>query len=146
MSNQMPMTILLVEDNDFDAELTLRALQQHNLSNQIVRFADGQEALDYLFQTEKPNGDEKRVNPKLILLDLKLPGVSGMEVLQAVKNNLRTKCIPIVVLTSSTEEEDIVKSYELGVNSFISKPVEFDQFMESMKSLGLYWLLLNKTP
>jgi two-component system response regulator len=146
MSNQMPMTILLVEDNDFDAEFTMRALQPYNLYNQIVRFADGQEALDFLFQTEIPNGDKKRVNPKLILLDLKLPGVSGMEVLQTVKNNLRTKCIPIVVLTSSTEEEDIVKSYELGVNSFISKPVEFDQFMESMKNLGLYWLLLNKTP
>jgi len=146
MNNQSPLTILLIEDNDFDADLTMRALHQYNLYNQIVRFADGQEALDYIFHPDVSNGEEKRVNPKLILLDLKLPGVSGLDVLQKVKGNSCTKCIPIVILTSSTEEEDIVKCYELGVNSFISKPVVFDQFMEAMKSLGLYWLLLNKTP
>jgi two-component system, response regulator len=144
MNNKEPMTILLIEDNDNDAELTMHALRQYNLFNQIVHFADGQEALDYLSQPEV--SDKSKVNPKLILFDLKLPGVSGLEVLQAVKTNPKTKLIPIVALTSSTEEEDIVKSYELGVNSFISKPVEFDQFMESMKSLGLYWLLLNKVP
>jgi two-component system response regulator len=140
------MEILLVEDNEFDAELTLRALKQYNLSNLIVRLADGQEALDYLFPPGATHEGEIKVKPKLILLDLKLPGVSGLEVLQAVKNDPRTRCVPVVVLTSSTEEEDIYKSYQLGVNSYIAKPVEFDSFMETVKNLGLYWLLLNKAP
>jgi len=146
MNSSEAMEILLVEDNDFDAELTLRALTKYNLANQIVRFADGQEALDFLFSSKSSTGEELRANPKLILLDLKLPGISGLEVLQAIKSNPHTRCIPVVVLTSSTEEEDIIKSYESGVNSFISKPVEFDSFMESVKNLGLYWMLLNKAP
>ncbi len=137
--------ILLVEDNDFDAELTLRALKMYQLANQIIRFADGQEALDYLFQFRVINNVEKRPNPKLILLDLKLPGLSGLEVLQAIRNDPGTRWIPVVVLTSSTEEEDVIKSYELGVNSFISKPVEFDSFMETVKNLGMYWMLMNRT-
>jgi two-component system response regulator len=146
MHNPEAMVILLVEDNDSDAELTLRALKKYHLSNKIIRMADGQEALDYLFQPKATGETELRANPKLILLDLKLPGVSGLEVLQAVKSDPRTRCIPVVVLTSSTEEEDIIKTYQLGVNSFISKPVEFDDFMETVKNLGLYWLLLNKAP
>jgi two-component system response regulator len=145
MSNPQAIEILLVEDNDFDAELTLRALHQNHLANQIIRFDDGQEALDFLLP---PDGSAEalRAKPKLILLDLKLPGVSGLEVLQAVKADPRTRHIPVVVLTSSTEEQDIIKSYQLGVNSYISKPVEFDSFMDSVKNLGLYWMLLNKAP
>lgn len=146
MNSSEAMDILLVEDNDFDAELTLRALKRYNMANRIIRFADGQEALDFLFVPESSNGGEIRANPKLILLDLKLPGVSGLEVLQAIKSDPQTRCIPVVVLTSSTEEEDIIKSYESGVNSFISKPVEFVSFMETVKNLGLYWMLLNKAP
>lgn len=146
MDKPEAMEILLVEDNDYDAELTLRALKHNNLSNRIIRFSDGQEALDYLFQPEAINEAKMRAKPKLILLDLKLPGVSGLEVLQAVKSDPRTRLIPVVVLTSSTEEKDIINSYQLGGNSYISKPVEFDNFMETMKHLGLYWLLLNKAP
>ncbi|HEX7394836.1 MAG TPA: response regulator [Anaerolineaceae bacterium] len=146
MDKPEAMEILLVEDNDYDAELTLRALKQNNSSNRIIRFSDGQEALDYLFQPEAINEAKMRAKPKLILLDLKLPGVSGLEVLQAVKSDPRTRLIPVVVLTSSTEEKDIINSYQLGGNSYISKPVEFDNFMETMKHLGLYWLLLNKAP
>jgi CheY-like chemotaxis protein len=146
MNQSEAIEILLVEDNDFDAELTMRALKQYNLANQVTRFADGQEALDYLFQLEITQKAERRTNPKLILLDIKLPGLSGLEVLQAIRSDPKTRCIPVVVLTSSTEEEDVIKSYELGVNSFISKPVEFDDFMETVKNLGLYWMLMNKTP
>jgi len=146
MDKPEAMEILLVEDNDYDAELTLRALKQNNSSNRIIRFSDGQEALDYLFQPEAINEAKMRAKPKLILLDLKLPGISGLEVLQAVKSDPRTRLIPVVVLTSSTEEKDIINSYQLGGNSYISKPVEFDNFMETMKHLGLYWLLLNKAP
>jgi len=144
MRNPEAMEILLVEDNDNDAELTLRAMKQYNLANQIIRFADGQDALDFLFQPEVSNEGNHRAKPKLILLDLKLPGISGLEVLQEIKKNPITKHIPVVVLTSSTEEEDIINSYNLGVNSYISKPVEFDSFMESVKNLGLYWMLMNK--
>ncbi len=146
MNSSEAMEILLVEDNDFDAELTLRALKQYNMANRIIRFADGQEALDFLFAPVASKGGEIRANPKLILLDLKLPGVSGLEVLQAIKSDPHTRCIPVVVLTSSTEEEDVIKTYEANVNSFISKPVEFDSFMETVKNLGLYWMLLNKAP
>jgi CheY-like chemotaxis protein len=138
--------IILVEDNDFDAELTLRALKQYHLANQIIRFDDGQDALDFLLPSKHSAEAEKWNKPKLILLDIKLPGISGLEILQEIKKDARTKSIPVVILTSSTQEEDIIKSYELGVNSFISKPVEFDSFMEAMKNLGLYWMLLNKAP
>ena len=138
--------ILLIEDNDYDAELTLRALKEYHLSHPIIRFADGQKALDYLFQLEITDGAKKRCDLKLILLDLKLIGKSGKEVLTAIRSNLYTALIPVVVLTSSTLEQDIQSCYKLGANSFISKPVEFDAFVAVMKGLGLYWLTLNKTP
>ena len=144
MNDPKEIEIILVEDNDVDAELTLRALQKYHLSNKILRMEDGQELIDYLFQ---PDGCLKEgVNncPKLILLDLKLPRVSGLEVLRMLKNDQFTKQIPVVVLTSSTEDQDIDECYRLGVNSYIVKPVEFDQFMESVQELGFYWLLLNK--
>jgi two-component system, response regulator len=140
------MEILLVEDNDFDAELTLRALKQNNLANKITRIADGQEALDLLLPPELSDATVMKVQPKVILLDLKLPGLSGLEVLQAIKSDPRTRYIPVVVLTSSTEEKDIIESYKLGVNSYIAKPVEFDSFMETVKNLGFYWLLINEAP
>jgi CheY-like chemotaxis protein len=144
MNDPKEIEIILVEDNDVDAELTLRALHKNHLSNQILRLQDGQELIDYLFL---PDGCPKEgVNycPKLILLDLKLPRVSGLEVLRILKNDQLTKQIPVVVLTSSTEDQDIDECYRLGVNSYIVKPVEFDQFMESVQELGFYWLLLNK--
>ena len=144
MTKIRPMEILLIEDNDNDAELTLRALEEYRLSNLVRRLADGQEALDYLFATEA-EGDNQRL-PQLILLDLKLPRVNGLQVLQAIKADPRTKAIPVVVLTSSTEEPDVQACYQLGVNSYIVKPVEFEKFIESVKNLGLYWLLYNHLP
>jgi two-component system response regulator len=144
LHNLEAVEIVLIEDNDFDAELTLRAFRKYYLSTKIIRLADGQEALDYLLPSEVTTEVKMRAHPKMILLDLKLPGMSGLEVLQKVKSDPRTKHIPVVVLTSSTEEEDIHASYQLGANSYISKPVEFERFMESVKNLGLYWLLLNK--
>jgi CheY-like chemotaxis protein len=144
MNESNIIEILLVEDNDIDAELTLRALKKHNLSNHINRMVDGQEVLDYFFD---PVGSPKVISPhvpQLILLDLKLPKLSGLEVLKILKNEPATKKIPIVVLTSSTEDTDIEECYRLGVNSYIVKPVEFNKFMDSVQELGFYWLLLNK--
>jgi len=144
MNESNIIEILLVEDNDIDAELTLRALKKHNLSNHINRMVDGQEILDYFFD---PVGSPKVISPhvpQLILLDLKLPKLSGLEVLKILKNEPATKKIPIVVLTSSTEDTDIEECYRLGVNSYIVKPVEFNKFMDSVQELGFYWLLLNK--
>ena len=138
--------ILLVEDDPNDVELTLHALKQHNLANRIEVVRDGAEALEFLFgggayaQRDVENG------PKVVLLDLKLPKVDGMEVLQRVKADPRTQAIPVVVLTSSREERDVVESYKLGANSYIVKPVDFEQFVETMRQLGLYWLLLNQPP
>ena len=146
MNESKIIEILLVEDNNIDAELTLRALKKHHLSNQIKRMVDGQEIIDYLFD---PDGSPKVFAPhfpKLILLDLKLPKISGLEALKIIKDNPITKQIPIVVLTSSTEDQDINECYRLGVNSYIVKPVEFDKFVESVQELGFYWLLLNKYP
>lgn len=142
MNDQSAVDILLIEDNDSDAELTMRALQRNHLSNSIIRLSDGQEAMDYLF----PPNARPITRPMLILLDLKLPMVSGLEVLTAIKNDPRTKTIPVVVLTSSTEDQDIATCYQLGVNSYIVKPVEFDNFMTAVQNLGLYWLLLNRYP
>lgn len=146
MNKSQELEIIIVEDNDADAELTLRALKKNNLSNHIIRMADGQEVIDYLLNPENDLAEMTYNNQKLILLDLKLPKMSGVEVLTILKSDQRTKKIPIVVLTSSTEETDIEECYRLGVNSYIVKPVEFDKFMESVQKLGLYWLLLNQYP
>jgi two-component system, response regulator len=146
MNKSDAVEIILVEDNESDAELAIRALKKNHLSNQIQRFSDGQEVLDYLFGAGPSPDLELTTNPRLILLDLKLPRVSGLEVLEIVKRDPRTKKIPVVVLTSSAEEQDIIESYKLGVNSYIVKPVEFEKFMESVQNLGLYWMLLNHFP
>jgi two-component system, response regulator len=142
MNNNPPLEILLIEDNDLDAELTIRALHEYNLGNRIIRLIDGQEALDYFFSSKSK---ENRI-PRLILLDIKLPGINGIEVLQSLKCNEYTKTIPVVILTSSTEDKDIQTCYSLGVNSYITKPVEFDSFVITMKNLGMYWLLMNRAP
>jgi Response regulators consisting of a CheY-like receiver domain and a winged-helix DNA-binding domain len=139
--------ILLVEDNETDAELTIRALKRKNLANKLVWAKDGAEALDFIFGTGKySERDMEKGLPRLILLDLRMPKVDGLEVLQTIKADERTKMIPVVVLTSSKEDRDIVESYELGVNSYVSKPVEFDEFREAVSTLGLYWMLLNNPP
>jgi two-component system response regulator len=138
--------ILLVEDNPTDAELTMRALKKNNLANQIVWVKDGEEALDFIFATGKFAHRDVRNFPKLILLDLRMPKVDGLEVLQKIKADERTSRIPVVVLTSSQEDRDIVESYKLGVNSYVSKPVEFDEFIEAVSTLGFYWMLINNPP
>ncbi len=140
------MEILLVEDNPNDEELTLYALRKNNITNHIHVVHDGAEALEYLFCTGAYSHRKINDPPKVILLDLKLPKVDGLEVLERIKNDSRTRAIPVVMLTSSQEERDIVESYHLGVNSYIVKPVDFEQFTEVVRNLGLYWMLLNKTP
>jgi len=144
--NPNEVEILLVEDNETDAELTIRALKRSNLANKLVWVKDGAEALDFIFA--EGNYSERDIEglPRLILLDLRMPKVDGLEVLQTIKADERTRMIPVVVLTSSKEDRDIVESYELGVNSYVSKPVEFDEFTEAVSTLGLYWMLLNKPP
>ena len=146
MNNTGPVEILLVEDNPQDLELTLRALKKANLANRIHIARDGAEALEFIF-CEGPHAG-RRIDdaPKVIFLDLKLPKVDGLEVLKRVKNDPRTKNIPVTMLTSSKEQRDIVESYNLGVNSYIVKPVDFQQFNEAVRQLGLYWLLLNEAP
>lgn len=138
--------ILLVEDNPTDAELTIRALKKKNLANNLVWVKDGAEALDFLFATGDYAHRSEKELPKLVLLDLRMPKVDGLEVLQRIKADERTRKIPVVILTSSKEDKDIVESYKLGVNSYVSKPVEFDEFTEAVSTLGLYWILLNKPP
>jgi CheY-like chemotaxis protein len=135
--------ILLVEDNPTDAELTTEALREGNLANHLVWVKDGAEALDFIFARGKYSDRKVDDPPKVILLDLRLPKVDGLEVLQTIKSDNRTKSIPVVVLTSSKEERDITDSYQLGVNSFVSKPVAFDDFASVVSQLGLYWLLIN---
>jgi two-component system response regulator len=137
---EQAVELLLVEDNPSDEELTLHVLKKHNLTNRIHVVRDGAEALAFLF------GEGAEKPPKLILLDLKLPKVNGLEVLGRIRSDERTKRIPVVVLTSSREESDLYTSYELGVNSYIVKPVDFTQFSEAVRQLGLYWLLLNEAP
>lgn len=138
--------ILLVEDNPNDVKLTLHAFKQHGLANQITVVRDGEEALDFVFCTG-PFAHRKIENgPKIILLDLKLPKIDGLEVLRRIKTDARTQVIPVVMLTTSHEERDIIESYQLGVNSYITKPVDFEQFVESVRMLGMYWLLLNQPP
>jgi CheY-like chemotaxis protein len=146
MNNKNEVEILLVEDNPNDVELTLRALKKHNLANNVVVVKDGEEALDFVFARGAYTHRDVENGPKIILLDLKLPKVDGLEVLKAIKSDARTKIIPVIVLTSSKEEKDIVNSYRLGVNSYIVKPVDFDKFIEAVTKLGLYWLLLNEPP
>lgn len=138
--------ILLVEDNPRDVEMTLRALKKRNLANKVQVVTDGAEALDFLFAKGKYLSRNLADGPKVVLLDLKLPKVSGLEVLKAIKSSDSTKIIPVVVLTSSQEEKDLIESYKLGVNSYIIKPIDFDKFIDSVGELGLYWLLINKPP
>ena len=135
--------ILLVEDNPNDVELTLHAFRKNKLSNRIQVARDGAEAIEFLFGTDG-QGQAANAMPKVVLLDLKLPKVDGLEVLRRIKSEPRTRTIPVVVLTSSKEERDIVESYKLGVNSYIVKPVDFEQFTDAVRNLGLYWLLLNQ--
>lgn len=138
--------IMLVEDNPDDEELTIRALKKANILNQVVVARDGVEALDYLFGTGTHAGRDTRVMPMLVLLDLRMPKIDGLEVLRRIRGDERTKLINVVVLTSSKEEVDIVRSYDLAANSYIRKPVDFDQFTEAVKHVGLYWLVLNEPP
>lgn len=139
-------TLLLVEDNPDDEALTLRALKKHNLANDIVVARDGQEALDYLFAEGEFAGRDSNQLPQVILLDLKLPKIDGLGVLEKIRSNTLTKNIPVVVLTSSNEEQDIIRSYNLGANSYVRKPVDFAQFMEAARQLGLFWLVINEVP
>jgi len=135
--------ILLVEDNPRDEALTLRALKKGNIVNQVIVAHDGVEAMDYLFGTGSYSGRDITEMPQLILLDLKLPRIDGLQVLQKIRADDRTKRLPVVIFTSSNEEEDVINGYKLGANSYVRKPVDFEQFAEATKSLGLYWLVLN---
>ena len=139
-------TILLVEDNLDDVELTLRTLKKNNIKNDVTVVYDGAEALDFLFGIGKYSGRDLTTMPTVILLDLKLPKIDGFEVLRQIRANELTKLLPVVILTSSKEEQDIVNSYSLGVNSYVRKPVEFTKLFEAVKQIGLYWLLLNEGP
>ena len=136
--------ILLVEDNPRDEALTRRALKKANIANEVVAARDGVEALDYLFGTGTYAGRDMTVMPQIVLLDLKLPKVNGLQVLQKIRGDERTRRLPVVVFTSSSEEEDMIKSYDLGANSYVRKPVDFEHFVEATKQLGLYWLVLNE--
>ncbi len=153
MINQQPIVshlqskvILLVEDNPDDVELTLLAFKKYNIMNEVVIASDGAEALDYLFGKGKYAGHDMSNLPEVVLLDLKLPKVDGLEVLQRLRADERTKHLPVVILTSSNEERDMINGYKLGANSYVQKPVEFTQFSEAVGRLGIYWLLLNKSP
>ncbi len=139
-------TILLVEDNPSDIELTQRALARSNVANELIVAEDGQEALDYIFGSGKYAGRDVSVWPGVTLLDLKLPKISGLEVLRAIRADPRTHRMPVVILTSSNERHDVASGYDLGVNSYIQKPVDFQQFAEAIRQLGLYWLFLNERP
>lgn len=140
MDNNNTVEILLIEDNPDDAGLTIRALKKHNLANHLLHLQDGEEALNFIF------GEKMASIPKVILLDLKMPKVDGIEVLRKIKADEQTKIIPVVVLTSSKEEKDIVESYKLGVNAYIVKPVDFDKFVKAVSEIGFFWLLLNQPP
>lgn len=138
--------ILLVEDNPADAELALHALKKSKIANHILHLVDGAEALDFLFSRGDYSGRSAMTHPWMVLLDLKLPKVDGLQVLKEVKENPATKAIPIILLTSSSEERDLIASYQLGVNSYIQKPVNFSEFQEVVRQLGMYWLLVNRKP
>jgi CheY-like chemotaxis protein len=139
-----PRIILLVEDNPSDVELTRRALRKSHIANKMVVAEDGQEALDYLFGDEPSGSGHKNELPALILLDLKLPRVDGLQVLRRIRADERTRHLPVVILTTSSEEQDIARSYDLGANSYVRKPVDFEQFVEAARYLGLYWLVMNE--
>lgn len=146
MSDEAAVEILLVEDNPTDAELTLRALRKNNLANHVVIVRDGAEAIDFLYAQGAYSHRDVNQRPRLVLLDIRLPKISGLEVARRLKGDERMRSIPVVMLTSSTEERDVIESYEIGVNSFIVKPVEFDKFVQAVSELGLYWMLMNKVP
>jgi two-component system, response regulator len=139
-------TILLVEDNPDEAELTLRAFERCGTTQQIIVVRDGEEALDYLFASGAHAGRDPKLMPEVVLLDLKLPKLSGLEVLRRMRADERTRRLPVVVLTSSNEERDVLSSYDLGANSFVRKPVDFGEFIAAVRQLGLYWLVANQTP
>ena len=145
--NSSAVEILLVEDNPSDLEVALRALKEQNMCNNVQVARDGEEALDFIF-CQGPFAGRRldELLPRVILLDLKLPLIDGLEVLRQIRADARTRHVPVVVLTSSTEERDVVESYALGVNSYIAKPVDFDQFRDAMKTIGMYWLMLNRPP
>lgn len=145
MQSENMVEILLVEDNPSDAKLAIKALQRNNLANRVYLVTDGEEALDFLFARGKYESRKGALNLKVVMLDLKLPKIDGLEVLRVIKNDPLTRMIPVVMLTSSKEEKDIVESYKLGVNSYIVKPVDFEQFVKSVAELGLYWCKLNET-
>ncbi len=146
MNQQNVVDILLVEDNPQDVELTIRALKKHNITNKLIVLEDGAEAMDFIFCRGKYEERGITNHPKVILLDVKLPKVSGLEVLRAIKEDERTRTIPIVMVTSSRQDPDIKTAYEYGANSYVVKPLDFNAFVEAMSQLGLYWLLVNKAP
>jgi two-component system, response regulator len=146
MNTMAAAEILLVEDNPQDAELTIRSLKKKNLANQLVVVEDGEEALEYLFCRGRFASRDASQPPKVVLLDLKLPKVSGLEVLRALKKSEQTRTIPVVIVTSSREDPDVKTAYDLGANSYVVKPVDFDAFAEAVSSVGLYWLLVNQAP
>ncbi|HEX9398153.1 MAG TPA: response regulator [Burkholderiales bacterium] len=138
--------ILLVEDSKTDAEMTLRALRRNNLANRVHWVKDGEEALEYMFCTGAYAGRDRAAGPKLIMLDIKMPKVDGIEVLRRLKADAATRSIPVVIMTSSNEESDVIESYKLGANSYIVKPVQFEAFLETVAKIGLYWVLTNRVP
>ncbi len=144
--NMNALTILLVEDNPDDEELTLRALRQNNIMNQVNVARDGAEAIDYLFCQGAYKARDPLQKPAIVMLDLKLPKIDGLEVLRRIRADERTRLMPVVILTSSKEEQDLIKGYSLGANSYIRKPVDFNQFVNTVGQLGLYWLVLNEAP
>jgi two-component system response regulator len=146
MEDLNAVEILIVEDNPHDAELTIRAIKKNNLANKFFVAEDGEEALDFIFCRGKFAGRNFLTPPKVIFLDLKLPKISGLEVLEIIKSDIRTKTLPVVMITSSREDPDVKKAYELGVNSYVVKPVNFNDFLSAMSNTGLYWLLVNVAP
>lgn len=146
MNDMNAVEVLLVEDNPRDAELTIRAFKKHNLANKLFHVEDGVDALDFLFARGKFEGRDINEAPKVVLLDLKLPRINGLEVLHAIRADKRTQSVPVVIVTSSAEDPDIEMAYQLGANSYVIKPVQFDSFMDAMTKLGVYWLIVNHPP